>query len=152
MFPRGPRDQRRQDPDHAIIPRPQAQPATAAARLCVRIRHGSPNSFDNTEPYKYLGVHFSNTGNPSDYMPQARRTVAGSYSSMRQRYCGLACGKHVRLQLQLFSAIVTSAAMYCGELWGVHPRTAAERGQHRNTRNFCGSCCGSHPAPAQRHS
>ncbi len=40
---------------------------------------------------------------------------------------GLACGKHVRLQF--FSAIVTSAAMYSGELWGVHPRTAAERGR-----------------------
>ncbi len=88
----------------------------------------APTALDNTESYKYLGVHFSNTGNPSDYMPQARRAMAGAYSSMRQQYCGLACGKHVRLQLQFFSAIVTSAAMYGGEACTrAQQRSAAEQ-------------------------
>ena len=53
--------------------------------------------------------------------------MVGAYAGLQQRYCGLACGKHVRLQLPLFTAIVTTSAMYAGELWGVHPRSAAQR-------------------------
>ena len=53
--------------------------------------------------------------------------MVGAYAGLRRRYCGLACGKHVRLQLPLFTAIVTTSAMYAGELWGVHPRSAAQR-------------------------
>jgi len=40
-------------------------------------------------------------------------------------YC-LACGKHVRLEVQLISAIVTSAAMYGGEL-GACTRSGARQ-------------------------
>ena len=53
--------------------------------------------------------------------------MVGAYAGLRRRYCGLACGKHVRLQLPLFTAIVTTSAMYAGDLWGVHPRSAAQR-------------------------
>ena len=81
----------------------------------------------NTSHYKYLGVTFCSSGNPSDYMPAARHNMVGAYAGLRRRYCGLACGKHVRLQLPLFTAIVTTSAMYAGELWGVHPRSAAQR-------------------------
>ena len=72
----------------------------------------------NTSHYKYLGVTFCSSGNPSDYMPAARHNMVGAHAGSRQRYCGLACGKHVRLQLTLFTAIVTTSAMYAGELWG----------------------------------
>ena len=45
----------------------------------------APTALDNTEAYKYLEVYFSNTENPSNYMLQARRAMAGAYrdSSMR---------------------------------------------------------------------
>ena len=36
----------------------------------------------------------------------------------------MACGNNIQLQLGFFDAYVTSSAMFGGELWGVHPRTA----------------------------
>ncbi len=51
-----------------------------------------PVPLDNTAHYKYLGVHFSSTGNPKDYMLRALQNMPAAYASMRQRYCSLACG------------------------------------------------------------
>ena len=111
----------------------------------------APKALDYTESYKYLGVHFSNTGNPSDYMLQAPRAMAGAYWSMRQRVLRPGLRQPCAAAAAVFSTIAASAAMYGGELWGVHPCTAAERGRTaRNTRSFCGSCYASHPAPALR--
>jgi hypothetical protein len=53
--------------------------------------------------------------------------IGGAHYVMRSKYCGLFCGANVRLQLSFFNAIVTSTALYAGELWGCHPRTRAER-------------------------
>ncbi len=53
--------------------------------------------------------------------------MAGTYAGLRRQYCGLACGKHVRLRLPLYMSIVTTSAMYAGDLWGVQPRSAAQR-------------------------
>ena len=88
----------------------------------------------NTSTYKYLGIHFCSSGNPSDYMKPARDNISRAYGSMRRRYCGLACGKNVWLQLQFFMSIVTTTTLYGGELWGVHPRTAAQR--HITTQKY----------------
>ena len=82
---------------------------------------------ENVDSYKYLGVYFHNSGNPADYMPAARRNLDQHYSHMRRQYCGLTRSNNLQLQLRFFEAIVTSSAMFGGELWGVHPRTAAER-------------------------
>ena len=37
------------------------------------------------------------------------------------------CEENVWLQLQFFMSIVTATNLYGGELWGVRPRTAAQR-------------------------
>ena len=90
----------------------------------------------NTSTYKYLGVHSCSFGNPSDYIKPARNNISRAYGSMRRRYCGLACGKNVWLQLQIFMSIVTTrtVTLYGSELWGVHPRTAAQR--HITTHKY----------------
>ena len=67
-------------------------------------------------------------------MKPARDNISRAYGSMRRRYCGLACGKNVWLQLQVFMSIVTTTTLYGGELWGVHPRTAAQR--HITTQKY----------------
>ena len=67
-------------------------------------------------------------------MKPARDNIPRVYGSMRRRYCGLACGKHVWLQLHFFMSIVTTTTLYGGELWGVHPRTAAQR--HITTQKY----------------
>jgi exonuclease III len=92
-------------------------------------------TLDNVDSYKYLGVHFRSTGNPSHYMVTARDRIGGAYHIMRSKYCGLLCGTNVRLQLSFFNAIVTSTALYAGELWGCHPRTRAER--KRTAQKHC---------------
>jgi hypothetical protein len=93
-----------------------------------------PTPLLNTSTYKYLGIHFCSSGNPSDYMKPARDNISRAYHSMRRRYCGLACGKNVWLQLQFFMSIVNTTTLYGGELWGVHPRTAAQR--HITTQKY----------------
>jgi hypothetical protein len=82
-------------------------------------------TLDKMDSFKYLGVHFRSTGNPSHYMIAARDRIGGAYHVMRSKFCGLFCGANARLQLCLFNAIVTSTALYRGELWGCHPRTSA---------------------------
>lgn len=77
--------------------------------------------------YKYLGVTFCCSGNPAHYMNFAHQTLDCAYYSVRRRYSGLGCGESLRLQLHFFEAIVSSAASYAGELWGLHPRTKAAR-------------------------
>ena len=84
--------------------------------------------------YKYLGIHFCSSSNPSNYMKPARDNISRVYGSMRRCYCGLACGKNVWLQPQFFMSIVTTTTLYGGELWGVHPRTAAQR--HITTQKY----------------
>jgi hypothetical protein len=84
-------------------------------------------TLDNVDSNKYLGVHFRSTKNPSHYMIAARDRIGtgGAYHVMSTKYCGLLCGANVCLQLSFFNAIVTSTALYAGELWGCHPRTRA---------------------------
>jgi hypothetical protein len=59
-------------------------------------------------------------------MVAGRDGIGGAYHVMRSKYCGLLCGDNVRLQPPFFNAIVTSTALYAGELWVCHPRTGAE--------------------------
>ncbi len=74
-------------------------------------------TLDNVDTYKYLGVHSS--GNPKHYMAAARRNLDHSYARMRRQHCGMACGSNLQLQLRMFDALVTSGAMFGGELWGL---------------------------------
>jgi hypothetical protein len=84
-------------------------------------------TLDNVDSYKYLGVHFRSIGSPSHYMVAARDRIGGACYVPHSKYCGLFCGADVRLQLSFFMVIVTSTALYTGEMWGCHPRTRAER-------------------------
>jgi hypothetical protein len=76
-------------------------------------------------PYRFRPQR--STINPSHYMAAACDRIGGVYHVMRSKYCSLFFGANVRLQLSFFDAIVTSTALYAGELWGCHPRTRAER-------------------------
>jgi hypothetical protein len=49
-------------------------------------------------------------------MVAARDRIGGAYHIMRSKYCGLLSGANVCLQLSFFDAIVTSTALYAGEL------------------------------------
>jgi hypothetical protein len=68
-------------------------------------------------------------------MVTAHDRIGGAYHIMRSKYCGLLCGANVRLQLSFCNAIVTSTALYAGELWGCHPRTRAKR--KRTAQKHC---------------
>ena len=87
------------------------------------------HTLENVDSYKYLGVLFRVSGKPADYMTAARHCLDHSYRRMRRQYCGMACGNNLHLQLRFFDALVTSSAMFGGELWGVHPNAAAARKQ-----------------------
>ncbi len=88
-------------------------------------------------------MHFSNTGNSSYYMPQARRAMAGAYS-IRQRYCGLACDNMCGCCCNS-SAPLSHRRPCMAAGCGVSPRAQhRSAGQRRNTRNFCCSYCAQH--------
>jgi hypothetical protein len=70
-------------------------------------------TLDNVDSYKYLGVHFKSTGNPSYYMVAACDRI-GAYHVMRSKYCGLFFGANVRLRLSFFNANATSTTLYAG--------------------------------------
>ena len=82
----------------------------------------------NTSRYKYPGVTFCSSGNTSDYMPAARHNMVGAYIcwiAAALLWVGVrqACSPAVAA----LHRIVTTSAMYAGELWRVHPRSAAQR-------------------------
>jgi hypothetical protein len=49
-------------------------------------------TLDNVDSYKYSGVHFRSTGNPSHYMVATCDRIGGAYHIMHSKYCGLFCG------------------------------------------------------------
>ncbi len=88
-------------------------------------------SLVNTSYYKYLAVTFCSSSIPLEYIDPGGEAQHGKKAHMLDCDGDIAAwrvgGKHVRLQLPLFTSILTTSAMYTDELWSVHPRSAAQR-------------------------
>ncbi len=95
-----------------------------------------------TPTYKNLVIYICSSGNPSNYMKPARDNISRAYNSMRRRYCGLACGKNVWLQLQFLcrsSLPQPSLVVHFGACIPARLHSATK--QQRYTLNICASCC-----------
>ena len=77
--------------------------------------------------YKYLGVLFKDSGETSDGLPRVRSNIAHQHNRVRGKFAGLGCGSSMHLQLYLFDAFVTPAALYGCELWALHPSAKPQR-------------------------
>ena len=81
----------------------------------------------DVDQQRYLGVNFSASGHPQDYLRTHGIRLTAQYHTMRQRYFTQACGKDMRVQLHCFDSYVRPVAEFGAVLWGVRPGLKTER-------------------------
>jgi len=81
----------------------------------------------HTDSYKYLVTTFTPAGMAGDGLAQVRSNVGRAFNNVRFKFDRLGCTSNIHLQLHLYDAIVTSAALSSCEVWGVHPAAQQQR-------------------------
>ena len=91
--------------------------------------HGQP--IEQVQSFKYLGLHFHESGNISHIIRPLKAKAAGSWATVQRKHSQLQCGNTVNLKLQLLQSILVPTVHYGCELWGMHSPHAAMAKQTR---------------------
>ncbi|KAL3138694.1 hypothetical protein ABBQ32_14201 [Trebouxia sp. C0010 RCD-2024] len=76
--------------------------------------------------FKYLGLHFHQSGAISHVIHPIKAKAGGSWASVQRRHSLLQCGKAINLHLRLLHAVLVPVMQYGCEIWGMHsPHVAA---------------------------
>ena len=83
------------------------------------------NSVEQVATFKYLGLHFHQSGAISHLIRPIKSKAGGSWATVQRRHSLLQCGKAINLHLRLLHAILVPVMQYGCEVWGMHsPRVA----------------------------
>ena len=95
-------------------------PESGAAFCC----NGNP--VEQVATFKYLGLHFHESGALEHLISPIRSKAGGSWAAVQRRHPLLQCGNTVNLQLHLLQAVLVPVLQYGCQVWGMHsPRVAA---------------------------
>ena len=72
------------------------------------------------DSFKYLGLHFHNSGDIAHLVQPIKNKAAGSWAAVQRRHSLLQCGSTVNIHLQLLQSILVPALHYGCEVWGMH--------------------------------
>ena len=94
-------------------------PAPAVAFSC------NDNPIEQVTSFKYLGLHFHQTGAVAHLVTPIKSKAGGSWAAVQRRHSLLQCGKTINLHLHLLQAVLVSVLLYGCQVWGMHsPRVA----------------------------
>ncbi|DBB05393.1 TPA: hypothetical protein ACH3X3_15290 [Trebouxia sp. C0006] len=107
-------------------------PAPAVAFSC------NDNPIEPVTSFKYLGLHFHQTGAVAHLVTPIKSKAGGSWAAVQRRHSLLQCGKTINLHLHLLQAVLVSVLLYGCQVWGMHsPRVATANAVLVWTCNAC---------------
>jgi hypothetical protein len=84
------------------------------------------NPVEQVTTFKYLGLHFHQSGCVAPLVTPIKSKAGGSWAAVQRRHSLLQCGNTVNLHLHLLQAILVPVLQYGCQIWGMHsPRVAA---------------------------
>ena len=87
------------------------------------------SSIEQVDTFKYLGLHFHQSGDISHLIQPIKNKASGSWAAVQRRHSLLECGTTVNIHLQLLQSILVPALHYGCEVWGMHsPDWGAAKG------------------------
>ena len=89
-------------------------PAPAVAFSC------NDNPIEQVTSFKYLGLHFHQTGAVAHVVTPIKSKAGGSWAAVQRRHSLLQCGKTINLHLHLLQAVLVSVLLYGCQVWGTH--------------------------------
>ena len=84
-------------------------------------------AIEQVQSFKYLGLHFHESGNISHIIQPLKAKAAASWALVQRRHSQLQCGNTIRSKLQLLQSILVPSVHYGCELWGMHRAAMANR-------------------------
>ncbi len=95
-------------------------PAPAVVFSC------NDNTFEQITTFKYLGLHFHQSGAVAHLVSPINSKAGGSWAAVQRRHSLLQCGRTINLHLHLLQAVLVPVLQYGCQVWGMHsPRVAA---------------------------
>ena len=86
------------------------------------------NPVEQVATFKYLGLHFHQSGSIAPLVTPIKSRAGGSWAAVQRRHSLLQCGNTINLHLHLLQAILVPVLQYGCQIWGMHtisPRVAA---------------------------
>ena len=84
------------------------------------------NLVEQVATFKYLGLHFHQSGSIAHLVMPIKSKAGGSWAAVQRRHSLLQCGNTINLHLHLLEAILVPVLQYRCQIWGMHtPRVAA---------------------------
>ena len=84
------------------------------------------NAVEQVATFKYLGLHFHQSGSIAHLVTPIKSKAGGSWAAVQRRHSLLQCGNTISLHLHLLQAILVPVLQYGCQIWGMHsPRVAA---------------------------
>ncbi len=94
-------------------------PAPAVAFSC------NDNPIEQVTSFKYLGLHFHQTGAVAHLVTPIKSKAGGSWAAVQRWHSLLQCGKTINLHLHLLQAVLVSVLLYGCQVWGMHSTRVA---------------------------
>ena len=75
--------------------------------------------------FKYLGLHFHQSGSIAHLVTPLKARAGGSWAAVQRRHSLLPCGNTVNLHLHLLRAVLVPALQHGCQIWDMHSPRAA---------------------------
>ena len=89
-----------------------AVPAPVVAFTC----NGNP--VEQVATFKYLGLHFHQSGSIAHLVTPIKSKAGGSWAAVQRRHSLLQCGNTISLHLRLLQAVLVPVLQYGCQIWG----------------------------------